>query len=736
MTSLYNAVNGSAATGFSLTTTNGGMSVGNVTITGAGNIFLDAGASSAASGTHVALFVVPGATLTTPDGNIFLENDDVLTGTITLGANTSVSASTAGIIAGVVGITIGPLPDSPLLGAAPPANVNEQDLLGGQVYYGTVDGAGNSITALSPTNNLTANSAPIIFDNGGSALGAGAITLSGNVNINATAGQYAIGSLDLSTTTPLVTLNNISYTPAQFVQELQLGHRVGGALQVNGAGVATGGYANLVPSNLDSSLTALVIPASVTVNLQGGGSGFVVTVLQSPTTTTPVATVAGTLHFAGSGLGQLVAETPMYVQTNTGGIIQADKQLEIDTATLVNNGTIQAPTVAVVGTNGLQIEGTGAFVATTTNLIAPVGTGGSGLPSGTTLRTGSLSFYQANQTFSGTLNIQDAEFTIQSSTITSAGTVTITSQTMQNAQQVFEYGLEVDGTQVGSVTDIASTITVTGANQQINITDPQGSLWMIGDPLGNPLMSTTGGGNTSINITASCATCAPPSGGGTPVADITFWASYSFAAGQTGSVNIKSDGSVNIGYAGPQTPNVGQALVSSTSPGAPLILTSPAVTVFNGSELSGAGDVNVYTTLATVGAGQAQGLPLANPLFAYYGEIYAQGNVNVLNEAQIPTYSTNAQGLTVWTMGSSTFTTQGLAVDNSGLIQAAGSITMDAPWGVVVSGNGSLVAGTSALPNPVSFTSSGGYVSAYQGSITGVAGGDAAQYFMVTTATR
>ncbi len=120
--------------------------------------------------------VAAGATLSSTNGNITLQDTDTVNGSIAFGANVTVHASATADGVGKVYAVIGAIPNNPVVGNKP-AHVTVNNTDGGITYFGT-----NSITATG-SNTLNASGRNIVFNTG--LLPASKISLAGGVTITA-----------------------------------------------------------------------------------------------------------------------------------------------------------------------------------------------------------------------------------------------------------------------------------------------------------------------------------------------------------------------------------------------------------------------------------------------------------------------------------------------------------------------------------------------------------------------
>lgn len=154
--------NSGAGSLFSVTAT-GNLTIGDVT---AGN-----GSVSLVS-TLGNVGVMAGSQVTAGNGDLLIQTNNATTGTVQIGQNAAVSAISPVPGQGNVRIFIGPAPKTPIAGTTP-ANVTPVVSGGGQIFYGT-----GTVTAIAPTNTITAKGANVIFNGR-----AGSVSLAGGVSI-------------------------------------------------------------------------------------------------------------------------------------------------------------------------------------------------------------------------------------------------------------------------------------------------------------------------------------------------------------------------------------------------------------------------------------------------------------------------------------------------------------------------------------------------------------------------
>ncbi len=145
--------------------------------------------------------VAAGATLSSTNGNITLQDTDTVNGSIAFGANVTVHASATADGVGKVYAVIGAIPNNPVVGNKP-AHVTVNNTDGGITYFGT-----NSITATG-SNTLNASGRNIVFNTG--LLPASTISLGGGVTITADPPVVSNGSAAISITSSPEPNNSLS----------------------------------------------------------------------------------------------------------------------------------------------------------------------------------------------------------------------------------------------------------------------------------------------------------------------------------------------------------------------------------------------------------------------------------------------------------------------------------------------------------------------------------------------
>ena len=167
------------------------------------------GGSIVASATRGAIRLGSGVVLSANEGNLTLQNNDTLLGSIVVGQNVQLSASaTTASMLGNVYLGIGPVPASPVAGTTP-RNVTVNASNGGTVSFGS-----NSISAKCCNNIVNINGSSVVFSTG--TLPASAINLGGNVTISAS-DPAEIALLDDSAAP-----GSSDYLPVAFVERQSL----------------------------------------------------------------------------------------------------------------------------------------------------------------------------------------------------------------------------------------------------------------------------------------------------------------------------------------------------------------------------------------------------------------------------------------------------------------------------------------------------------------------------------
>ncbi|MBS2005405.1 MAG: hypothetical protein JST01_00090 [Cyanobacteria bacterium SZAS TMP-1] len=150
----------------------GATTIGNISATGVGdNVNI--------KNTTGLLQTSTNAKITSQNGGIFLENANTKSGAILIGTGADIETGTSPAtgLGGDIGITIGDLPTTPIIGTAP-ATIVTINQIGGTIYWGA-----NSIsgTAKTGSNIITAKNANVIFNTGN--LKSSAIKLNGSSTI-------------------------------------------------------------------------------------------------------------------------------------------------------------------------------------------------------------------------------------------------------------------------------------------------------------------------------------------------------------------------------------------------------------------------------------------------------------------------------------------------------------------------------------------------------------------------
>ncbi len=229
-----------------------------------------------------ALNVLANSLIESGRSTVTLNAASITNGSINIGANVTITGlvTTAPTNNNEVILAIGSIPTTGT-NTTIPANVVVNKFASGQAYFGT-----NNITAASPNNTINVNGTNVLFSGASSTT---PIKLGGGDIINASL-QIILTSLDL--TQSAVTSNIVSLQPGI----------LGGTLIVNGSGVATGGDIIVNPFFVNTSnLSALNIPANVTLQLNNYTLVNSLEVNLSSTSTTLAATVNGTEEFTTTG---------------------------------------------------------------------------------------------------------------------------------------------------------------------------------------------------------------------------------------------------------------------------------------------------------------------------------------------------------------------------------------------------------------------------------------------------
>jgi hypothetical protein len=388
------------------------------------------------------LNVAAGSQVTSGNGNLLLENDNTASGSIVIGANANLTSGN-----GQVNIVIGPVPFTPVLGPKP-ANVKVTLASGGQVFFGA-----SGINALSPTNFVNANGNNVIFNTG--SFSSSAIQLGGNVTINA-GNAPVLFNLDLTNPQTVAA-----------IQAAQAANTIGGTLIVSG-GIAVGGDIVLKPINLSGTLSALNIPANVTVTNKGFSAANPLTINLTETSTTTQVVINGKNLYKGSNTnaalninstfggtvfvegasGTLSSQGPLTISANGNmtfdGMVSGNN-IALNTTSASNGnlslgGIIGAATTSSVT---LSTDGTGTVTQTGgtiagKNIEASSGTGNiilSNIGSGANVSASTGGAAIVSITTLGSLSVQNSSaggtFTVNSgSALTLAGDVSAVSVTL------------------------------------------------------------------------------------------------------------------------------------------------------------------------------------------------------------------------------------------------------------------------------------------------------------------
>ncbi len=306
------------------------------------------------------------------NGSVIINDTNTVTGSITIGSNVNITGYQVNQPSNnnEVIMAIGNIPTS-FNNSQIPANVVVNNINGANVYFGT-----NSITASAPVNTINANTYNVVFSGSSSST---PITLSGGVIINAQPGLY-IPSLDLTQSFVATSLVN-----------LQSSGLIGGALTLNNSGVAIGGNVILTPQDYISNLSAMNIPAGVTLTLNGFTNSTPVNVNLSNASTTQQVIINGIEQFITSGggsSGQLnissSLSSPNQPLLLINGSLTSDGSLNVDVMgniNVTNNAIVSAVNsinlLTLPGSNG-SITNDGSITATSTSSIVTLNANGTG----------------------------------------------------------------------------------------------------------------------------------------------------------------------------------------------------------------------------------------------------------------------------------------------------------------------------------------------------------------------
>jgi hypothetical protein len=199
--------------------------------------------------------------------------------TILIGANASLNAASTTAGLGNIYISIQPVV---LNSSGTPSNITTNTPNGGTIDFGS-----NGILGNTPNNIITADSKLVAFStNGGPA---SSITLGGGVTISARPVSYYLESLDLTDPN----------TTAQ-IQALITAGVITGSLQLTTSGIAIGGNITIPQTALIGGLglSALKIPANVTVQLPGNYTTSPLNINAGPCGNCTQIVQIGTLNFS------------------------------------------------------------------------------------------------------------------------------------------------------------------------------------------------------------------------------------------------------------------------------------------------------------------------------------------------------------------------------------------------------------------------------------------------------
>lgn len=291
------------------------------------------------------LNIAAGRKLLANEGDLTIQNNDVVGGSIVIGANAQITARTVGAVTGLLNVVIGPVPVAPDPGILP-ANVTLNATNGGLAFFGV-----NGINALAPNNIINSDAGEVVFNT--DTLAATAIQLGGGTVFSSKRGQPVvpfISSLDL--TNPLA---------VNIILLLQAEGHVGGALTISG-GIATGGDAFINPRYIAPSLSAVNIPANVSITFDAFHSGTPLNVNLTGASTTPEVLVAGSIQFTGAESDGIININSTGIATGlmlaTTGTIDAAGSLQL----VANRNAIFDASVSASDSLFIQLTGTGEIV--------------------------------------------------------------------------------------------------------------------------------------------------------------------------------------------------------------------------------------------------------------------------------------------------------------------------------------------------------------------------------------
>jgi hypothetical protein len=301
-----------------------------------------------------ALTVAQGGRITAAD-QLMLQNTDTTNGTIVV-SKSAFLAGTGQEQTQVI-LVIGALPIVPQPGVKPSAVTEKK--IGGQIFYN------NGITAVTPTNFITANNRDVLFSRD-----TGTITLGGGVRILAS-NNPLLNSLDLTDQ------NVVSLIQAQQATKIIGGTLVGTAGNLSGTVIVS-------PFNLSAGLSAFNIPSGVTTTFNGFKSTDVVNVDLTTNSSSDTATIGGIVQFSGTGTNAMLRATtnvplPVITIEPTSGRVTSTGPLSLIGAGDINVlGAVSSTNtnIAAVLNGNVTIGGTAAVGKSGAPLtISTVGTG-------------------------------------------------------------------------------------------------------------------------------------------------------------------------------------------------------------------------------------------------------------------------------------------------------------------------------------------------------------------------
>jgi hypothetical protein len=421
-----------------------------------------------------ALAVTAGVALTAGQGNLTIQNNDTVAGSISLGNNVTLSAPTTG---STIAVVIGAVPAAPVSGTAPDA-VIAVTAGGGNIFWGA-----NSVSAQC-CSVITSGGSTVIFNTG--SLPASAISLGSGVGTSAGPAPA-----------PVTVYSDLDFSDANVVKTFMYAIHEGaisGNLTFNN-GVATG-TVNLTPGNLASSVTALNVLQSVTVDFNGFQS-------TNPVNLGASGSVAGTMSFVGSG-------SPSNAVIN----LAAGASLTLaSTARLASDGSLTLSSAAGIALNG-TISAATSLTVTAAGAGSITQLGGSVTAASVSLSSGSGSIGTAAASLSVTAAQLTANTTGTVYVNDSAAAVSLGASSASGLQVTSAGSLTVAGnvsTQAGSLTLVAGggnllvsagvTLSATEGNLTLQNTSTSGSIELgVGSTLSATSATSTSLGGISLVV--------------------------------------------------------------------------------------------------------------------------------------------------------------------------------------------------------------------------------------------